>query len=119
MVLVVGNLIYFLGWFEGINSFINLFFFLIGFGDFFVYYVIVFGFYIIMFIFVKGVFDVCGFKFMLDKKDFGYSFFCDGFGCGGICDILVWDVFYFVVFWEFNIVLWIVFYFYWKYFVFW
>lgn len=52
---------------------------------------------------------------MLDKKDFGYSFFCDGLGCGGICDIFVWDVFYLVVFWMLNIIGWVIFYWYWKY----
>jgi photosystem I P700 chlorophyll a apoprotein A2 len=68
---------------------------------------------------VKGVLDARGLKLMPDKKDFGYSFSCDGPGRGGICDISAWDVFYLAVFWEFNIVFWTVFYFHWKYFVFW
>ncbi|MBA0602502.1 hypothetical protein Gorai_002682, partial [Gossypium raimondii] len=31
---------------------------------------------------------------MPDKKDFSYSFPCDGPGQGGTCDISVWDAFY-------------------------
>ena len=31
---------------------------------------------------------------MPDKKDFGYSFPCDGPGRGGTCDISAWDAFY-------------------------
>ena len=36
---------------------------------------------------------------MPDKKDFGYSFPCDGPGRGGTCDISAWDAFYLSVFW--------------------
>ncbi|MBA0816008.1 hypothetical protein Gohar_000717 [Gossypium harknessii] len=31
---------------------------------------------------------------MPDKKDFSYSFPCDGLGQGGTCDISAWDAFY-------------------------
>ena len=48
---------------------------------------------------------------MPDKKDFGYSFPCDGPGRGGTCDISAWDAFYLAVFWELNTVSWTVFYF--------
>ena len=30
---------------------------------------------------------------MPDKKDFGYSFPCDGPGRGGTCDISAWDAY--------------------------
>ncbi|KAL6515016.1 hypothetical protein OROMI_034200 [Orobanche minor] len=39
---------------------------------------------------------------MPDKKDFGYSFLCDGPGRGGNCDILTWDAFYLAVYWMLN-----------------
>lgn len=119
LVFNVGWSIWLFGWLNVINENSNLLFLIIGFGDFLVYYVIVLGLYIIILILVKGVLDVCGFKLMLDKKDFGYSFFCDGLGWGGICDILVWDVFYLVVFWMLNIIGWVIFYWYWKYIILW
>lgn len=115
----VGWSIWLFGWLNVVNENSNFLFLIIGFGDFLVYYVIVFGLYIIILILVKGVLDVCGFKLMFDKKDFGYSFFCDGLGWGGICDIFVWDVFYLVVFWMLNIIGWVIFYWYWKYIILW
>uniref|UniRef100_A0A1Y3BZ60 photosystem I n=1 Tax=Helianthus annuus TaxID=4232 RepID=A0A1Y3BZ60_HELAN len=48
-------------------------------------------------ILVKGALDARGSKLMPDKKDFGYSFPCDGPGRGGTCDISAWDAFY----WQF------------------
>ena len=45
-------------------------------------------------ILVKGALDARGSKLMPDKKDFGYSFPCDGPGRGGTCDISAWDAFY-------------------------
>ena len=50
-------------------------------------------------ILVKGALDARGSKLMPDKKDFGYSFPCDGPGRGGTCDISAWDAFYLAVFW--------------------
>ena len=51
---------------------------------------------------------------MPDKKDFGYSFTCDGPGRGGNCDISVWDAFYLAVFWMLNTIDWNTFYWHWK-----
>jgi hypothetical protein len=45
-----------------------------------------------------GMADVHDSKLMLDKKDFGYSFPCDGLGHGGTCDISTWNAFYLAVF---------------------
>ncbi|MBA0573418.1 hypothetical protein Golob_000693 [Gossypium lobatum] len=42
----------------------------------------------------KGHFGCTRFQVMPDKKDFSYSFPCDGPGQGGTCDILAWDAFY-------------------------
>ncbi|KAL2943804.1 30S ribosomal protein S14 chloroplastic, partial [Bienertia sinuspersici] len=44
---------------------------------------------------------------MLDKKDFGYSFPCDGPGRGGTCDIWASDTFYLAVFWMLNTLGWL------------
>ncbi|TYH95932.1 hypothetical protein ES332_A12G141600v1 [Gossypium tomentosum] len=39
---------------------------------------------------------------MPDKKDFGYSFPCDGPRLGGTYDISAWDTFYLAVFWMWH-----------------
>ena len=51
---------------------------------------------------------------MPDKRDFGYSFPCDGPGRGGTCDISAWDAFYLALFWMLNTIGWVTFYFHWK-----
>ncbi|TYH34043.1 hypothetical protein ES332_D13G101700v1 [Gossypium tomentosum] len=45
------------------------------------------GLHTITLILVKGTLDARGSKLMPDKKDFSYSFPCDGPGQGGTCDI--------------------------------
>ncbi|KAJ8430094.1 hypothetical protein Cgig2_022696 [Carnegiea gigantea] len=44
--------------------------------------------------FNAGTLDAHSSKLMPDKRDFSYSFSCDGPGCGGTCDISAWDAFY-------------------------
>uniref|UniRef100_A0ACD6ASB1 Uncharacterized protein n=1 Tax=Avena sativa TaxID=4498 RepID=A0ACD6ASB1_AVESA len=56
---------------------------------------------------------------MPDKKDFGYSFPCDGPGRGGTCDISAWDAFYLAVFWMLNTIGWVTFYWHWKHITLW
>jgi hypothetical protein len=65
-------------------------------------------------ILVKGALDARGSKLMPDKKDFGYSFPCDGPGRGGTCDISAYDAFYLAVFWMLNTIGWVTFYWHWK-----
>ncbi|KAL6515380.1 hypothetical protein OROMI_034120 [Orobanche minor] len=74
----------------------------IGSGDFLVHHAISLGLHTTTLILVKGALDVRGSKLMPDKKDFGYSFLCDGPGRGGNCDILTWDAFYLAVYWMLN-----------------
>ncbi|MBA0843387.1 hypothetical protein Goarm_000583 [Gossypium armourianum] len=52
------------------------------------------GLHTITLILVKGTLDARSSKLMPDKKDFSYSFPCDGPGQGGTCDISTWDAFY-------------------------
>ncbi|KAJ8433185.1 hypothetical protein Cgig2_025576 [Carnegiea gigantea] len=75
-------------------------------GDFLVHHAITLGLHTTTLILVKGDLDARGFKLMPDKKDFGYSFPCDGPGRGGTCDISAWDAFYFAVFWMLNTIGW-------------
>lgn len=68
---------------------------------------------------VKGALDARGSRLMPDKKDFGYSFPCDGPGRGGTCDISAWDAFYLAVFWMLNTIGWTTFYWHWKHITLW
>jgi photosystem I P700 chlorophyll a apoprotein A2 len=102
------------GWLEAINSNTNTLFLTIGPGDFLVHHAIALGLHTTTLILVKGALDARGSKLMPDKKDFGYSFPCDGPGRGGTCDISAWDAFYLAVFWMLNTIGWVTFYFHWK-----
>lgn len=62
-----------------------LLFILLGMVDFLVYYIYVFIIYVMVLILLKGVLFVCSLCLILDKVNFGFCFFCDGFGRGGIC----------------------------------
>ncbi|CAN6455230.1 unnamed protein product [Victoria cruziana] len=104
----------FLGWLNAINENRNSLFLTIGLGDFLVHYAIALGLHTTTLILVKGTLDARGSKLMPDKKDFGYSFPCDGPERGGTCDILAWDAFYLIVFWMLNTIGLVTFYWHWK-----
>ena len=80
-------------WLEAINEPKNSLFLTVGPGDFLVHHAIALGLHTTTLILVKGALDARGSKLMPDKKDFGYSFPCDGPGRGGTCDISAWDAF--------------------------
>jgi photosystem I P700 chlorophyll a apoprotein A2 len=82
------------GWLTAINSETNSLFLPIGPGDFLVHHAIALGLHTTTLILVKGALDARGSKLIPDKKDFGYSFPCDGPGRGGTCDISVCNWFY-------------------------
>ncbi|MDV3350954.1 photosystem I core protein PsaB [Leptolyngbyaceae cyanobacterium CCMR0082] len=107
------------GWFEAINSGTNSLFLTIGPGDFLVHHAIALGLHTTTLILVKGALDARGSKLMPDKKDFGYSFPCDGPGRGGTCDISAWDAFYLAMFWMLNTIAWLTFYWHWKHLAIW
>ncbi|MEL6762999.1 MAG: photosystem I core protein PsaB, partial [Cyanobacteria bacterium J06607_6] len=102
------------GWMDAINSGSNSLFLTIGPGDFLVHHAIALGLHTTTLILVKGALDARGSKLMPDKKDFGYSFPCDGPGRGGTCDISAWDAFYLAMFWMLNTIGWVTFYWHWK-----
>ncbi|WOD41193.1 photosystem I core protein PsaB [Nodosilinea sp. E11] len=108
------NAVYLPGWFDAINSNANSLFLTIGPGDFLVHHAIALGLHTTTLILVKGALDARGSKLMPDKKDFGYSFPCDGPGRGGTCDISAWDSFYLAMFWMLNTIGWVTFYWHWK-----
>ncbi|MBE9141212.1 photosystem I core protein PsaB [Nodosilinea sp. LEGE 07088] len=108
------NAVWLPGWFDAINSGTNSLFLTIGPGDFLVHHAIALGLHTTTLILVKGALDARGSKLMPDKKDFGYSFPCDGPGRGGTCDISAWDSFYLAMFWMLNTIGWVTFYWHWK-----
>jgi photosystem I P700 chlorophyll a apoprotein A2 len=101
-------------WLEAINSGTNSLFLTIGPGDFLIHHAIALGLHTTTLILVKGALEARGTQLMPDKKDFGYSFPCDGPGRGGICDISAWDAFYLATFWMLNTIAWVTFYWHWK-----
>ncbi len=107
------------GWLDAINSGSNSLFLAIGPGDFLVHHAIALGLHTTTLILVKGALDARGSKLMPDKKDFGYSFPCDGPGRGGTCDISGWDSFYLAMFWMLNTIGWVTFYWHWKHLAIW
>ena len=106
-------------WLSGWLNSINNIFLTIGPGDFLVHHAIALGLHTTTLILVKGALDARGSKLMPDKKDFGFSFPCDGPGRGGTCDISAWDAFYLAVFWMLNTIGWVTFYWHWKHLVIW
>jgi photosystem I P700 chlorophyll a apoprotein A2 len=111
---MVSQNIWLSGWLIVINSSNNSLFLQIGPGDFLVHHAIALGLHTTTLILVKGALDARGSKLIPDKKDFGYSFPCDGPGRGGTCDISAWDAFYLAVFWILNTIGWVTFYWHWK-----
>ena len=107
------------GWLNSLNDNKNDLFLLIGPGDFLVHHAIALGLHVTTLILVKGALDARGSKLMPDKKDFGYSFPCDGPGRGGTCDISAWDAFYLATFWMLNTIGWTTFYWHWKHMTIW
>ena len=101
-------------WLPGWLNSVNNVFLTIGPGDFLVHHAIALGLHTTTLILVKGALDARGSKLMPDKRDFGFSFPCDGPGRGGTCDISAWDAFYLSVFWMLNTVGWVTFYWHWK-----
>ncbi|CAN1203045.1 Photosystem I P700 chlorophyll a apoprotein A2 [Linum perenne] len=114
-----GRSIWLPGWLNAINESSNSLFLTIGPGDFLVHHAIALGLHTTTLILVKGALDARGSKLMPDKKDFGYSFPCDGPGRGGTCDISAWDAFYLAVFWMLNTIGWVTFYWHWKHITLW
>ena len=92
----------------------NSLFLAIGPGDFLVHHAIALGLHTTTLILVKGALDAVALSSCPTRKDFGYSFPCDGPGRGGTCDISAWDSFYLAMFWMLNTIGWVTFYWHWK-----
>lgn len=106
-------------WLNNINSTKTSPFLSLDSGDFLAHHAIALGLHVTTLILVKGALDARGSRLMPDKKDFGYSFPCDGPGRGGTCDISAWDSFYLSMFWMLNTIGWTTFYWHWKHLTLW
>ncbi|MBW4546141.1 MAG: photosystem I core protein PsaB [Symplocastrum torsivum CPER-KK1] len=103
------------GWLDVINDTTNSVFLTIGPGDFLVHHAIALGLHTTTLICVKGALDARGSKLFPDKKDFGFTFPCDGPGRGGTCQTSAWEQsFFLATFWMLNTLGWVTFYFHWK-----
>jgi photosystem I P700 chlorophyll a apoprotein A2 len=108
------------GWLDAINSGSNSLFLTIGPGDFLIHHAIALGLHTTTLICVKGALDARGTKLFPDKKEFGFSFPCDGPGRGGTCQSSGWQqAFYLAVFWMLNTIGWVTFYWHWKHLTVW
>lgn len=116
---IASSKIWLFGWLKGINSQQSTVFLPIGPGDFLAHHAISLGLHTTTLILVKGALDARESRLLPDKKDFGYSFPCDGPGRGGTCDISAWDAFYLAVFWQLNTIGWTTFYWHWKHLALW
>jgi photosystem I P700 chlorophyll a apoprotein A2 len=116
---IAGKNVWLTDWLIDINKNTNSLFLKIGPGDFLVHHAIALGLHTTTLILLKGALDARGSKLMPDKKDFGYSFPCDGPGRGGTCDISAWDAFYLAMFWMLNTIGWVTFYWHWKHLTLW
>jgi photosystem I P700 chlorophyll a apoprotein A2 len=116
---ISGSNIWLPNWISAINDLGGSLFLQIGPGDFLVHHAIALGLHTTTLILVKGALDARGSRLMPDKKDFGYSFPCDGPGRGGTCDISAADAFYLAVFWMLNTIGWTTFYWHWKHIALW
>ncbi|KAM0941033.1 hypothetical protein DsansV1_C17g0144321 [Dioscorea sansibarensis] len=77
-----GRSIWLSSWLNAVNENSNSLFLTIGPGDFLVHHAIALVLHTTTLILVKGALDAHGSKLMPDKKDFSYSFPCDGPGRG-------------------------------------
>uniref|UniRef100_A0A803KUA3 Photosystem I n=1 Tax=Chenopodium quinoa TaxID=63459 RepID=A0A803KUA3_CHEQI len=102
-----GRSIWLPGWLNAVNESSNSLFLTIGPGDFLVHHVIALGLHTTTLILVKGALDARGSKLIPDKKDFGYSFPCNGPGRGGTCDNFGLGCILFAVFWMLNTIGWL------------
>lgn len=103
------------GWLDAINNSTNSLFLTIGPGDFLVHHAIALGLHTTTLICVKGALDARGTKLFPDKKDFGFTFPCDGPGRGGTCQTSAWEQsFFLATFWMLNTLGWVTFYWHWK-----
>jgi photosystem I P700 chlorophyll a apoprotein A2 len=108
------------GWLDAINAGNNSLFLTIGPGDFLVHHAIALGLHTTTLICVKGALDARGTKLFPDKKDFGFTFPCDGPGRGGTCQTSAWEQsFFLAIFWMLNTLGWVTFYWHWKHLAVW
>lgn len=91
----------------------------VGPGDFLVHHAIALRLHTTTLVLLKRALDARGSRLMPDKKDFGYSFPCDGLRRRRTCDISAFDAFYLAFFWMLNTIGWTTFYWHFKHIALW
>ncbi|KAM3398292.1 hypothetical protein P3S68_001807 [Capsicum galapagoense] len=86
----------------------------LGTADFLVHHIYAFTIHVPVLILLKGVLFSRSSHLILDKANLDFYFPCDGPGRGGTCQVSTWDHVFLGLFWMYNSILVVIFYFSWK-----
>ncbi|CAN6476545.1 unnamed protein product [Victoria cruziana] len=82
--------------------------------DFLVDHIHAFMIHVTVLILLKSILFACSSRLIPDKADLGFHFPCDGPRRGGICQVSTWDNVFLGLFWMYNAISVVIFYFSWK-----
>nr|WDB00687.1 photosystem I P700 chlorophyll a apoprotein A1 [Cavernulicola chilensis] len=86
----------------------------LGTADFMVHHIHAFNIHVTALILLKGVLFARNSRLIPDKANLGFRFPCDGPGRGGTCQVSGWDHVFLGLFWMYNTISIVIFYFSWK-----
>jgi photosystem I P700 chlorophyll a apoprotein A1 len=86
----------------------------LGTADLMVHHIHAFTIHVTALILLKGVLYARSSKLIPDKSNLGFRFPCDGPGRGGTCQVSAWDHVFLGLFWMYNSLSIVIFYFSWK-----
>ena len=86
----------------------------LGTADFMVHHIFAFCIHVTVLILLKGVLYARSSRLIPDKANLGFRFPCDGPGRGGTCQVSAWDHVFLGLFWMYNTISVVIFYFSWK-----
>jgi photosystem I P700 chlorophyll a apoprotein A1 len=86
----------------------------LGTSDFIVHHIHAFTIHVTVLILLKGVLYSRSSRLIPDKSNLGFRFPCDGPGRGGTCQVSGWDHVFLGLFWIYNSISIVIFYFSWK-----
>ncbi len=86
----------------------------LGTADFLVHHIFALCIHVTVLILLKGVLFARSSRLIPDKANLGFRFPCDGPGRGGTCQVSAWDHVFLGLFWMYNTISVVIFYFSWK-----
>ena len=86
----------------------------LGTSDFLVHYIHAFTIHTLILVSVKGTLFCRSSRLIIDKYSLGFRYPCDGPGRGGTCQVSGWDHTFLNLFWVYNCISIVIFYFLWK-----